>query len=159
MVGAQRRLMNNEFAVAMAVAILGSVAGDFLVKKAAGRSRPRLVLNVAGTEGEYSTSAASPDRIADSPATSTKSYRLTRHWLRLLQLVVGLVLLMLHFGGFLLALKLAPVTVAIPLMSCTYILTTFMGKIFLHERIDRTRWTGIGVIMIGVILLELSTRL
>lgn len=149
--------MNNEYAVAMAFAILGSVAGDFLVKKAASRSQPKAPGGLMASPNSNSSAAGASQGI--SSVASTKSFQIRTRWLRLLQLIAGLTLLTLHFGGFLIALKLAPVTVTIPLMSCTYILTTMLGKIFLHEPINRTRWTGIGVIIIGVILLELSTRL
>ena len=116
------------FSAAMALAIVGSVLGDFLVKQ-----------------------AATPD--GDREQGTGGLPRTTRIWLFL----AGILFLTLHFAGFLTAMKVAPVTLVVPLMSCTYVLTTLMARYRLQEQVSGYRWAGIAVIMLGVLLLGLSS--
>ncbi len=113
-----------EFALAMTLSIVGSIMGDFLMKQAA------------------------------SPVTAERALPSARaRLLRNLRFWGGMVMLSLHFIGFLTALKLAPVSIVIPLMSCTYIGTTILAATVLKEQIKPLRWVGIGIIMAGMVLL------
>jgi len=49
-------------------------------------------------------------------------------------------------------------SVAVPVASFSYIAVPLVSGIFLHEKISSTRWLGIAFILIGVILVSISTR-
>jgi multidrug transporter EmrE-like cation transporter len=57
---------------------------------------------------------------------------------------------------WLLVLSRVEVSYAYPLLSIGYIVTTFAGRLFFHEAIDATRWSGIVVICVGVWLITRS---
>jgi len=79
--------------------------------------------------------------------------RTFRHW----KTIFGISLMTFHFGGFLLAIKLAPITLVVPLMSVTYIANTILARAVLHEQVSRLRWAGILVIVFGVVVLGISS--
>lgn len=93
---------------------------------------------------------------AASPITGERGASRAR-LIRALRFGGGITLLCLHFIGFLTALKLAPVSIVIPLMSCTYVGTTILAATVLKEQIKPLRWVGIGIIMAGIVLLFRST--
>ena len=128
------------FAAAMAVAIAGSVFGDFLVKSA-----------VSPAEAEPKNSQA-------SGCTSVRESPIRRRFppARILTMIAGILLLTCHFAGFLVAMKIAAVSLVVPLMSCTYVLTTILARIALREPVSRERWLGIGIIVFGIVLLGFS---
>jgi multidrug transporter EmrE-like cation transporter len=74
-----------------------------------------------------------------------------------LRFAAGIGMLTVHFIAFLFALKLAAVSVVIPLMACTYVGTTLLAKMVLREQVTPMRWAGITTIMLGVVLLFRST--
>ncbi|WP_196807640.1 EamA family transporter [Candidatus Solirubrobacter pratensis] len=41
----------------------------------------------------------------------------------------------------------------VPLYSLSYVLVALIGQLFLHERVTVQRWTGIAVIVAGVVML------
>jgi len=49
-------------------------------------------------------------------------------------------------------------SVAVPIASFSYILVPAVSVILLHEQISALRWTGILLILIGVILVSLSSK-
>ncbi|MDD2752743.1 MAG: EamA family transporter [Candidatus Omnitrophica bacterium] len=49
-------------------------------------------------------------------------------------------------------------SVAVPIASFSYILVPVVSVILLHEQISALRWTGILLILIGVILVSLSSK-
>jgi drug/metabolite transporter (DMT)-like permease len=51
-----------------------------------------------------------------------------------------------------LVLRWVRLGVAVPLMGATYLTIALVGKIFFHERVDRRRWLGTGLIMAGFVL-------
>ena len=116
------------FAIAMSIAIVASILGDFLMKQ-----------------------AASPE-LVEAGATAARLHRV-----RTFRFAAGITMLTIHFIAFMAALKLAAVSVVIPLMSCTYVGTTLLARVALRENVPALRWAGIGVIMLGVLLLFRST--
>lgn len=54
---------------------------------------------------------------------------------------------------WLLVLSRVEVSYAYPLLSIGYIVTAFAGRLFFHENLDLTRWSGIAVICVGVWLI------
>ncbi|MBV8884435.1 MAG: hypothetical protein JO235_10630 [Chroococcidiopsidaceae cyanobacterium CP_BM_RX_35] len=69
------------------------------------------------------------------------------------KMLFGVGLLTCHFAGYTLAMRLAPITVVVPLMSCTYIVNIALARTVLQERVTRLRWAGVAVIVFGVIVL------
>lgn len=49
-------------------------------------------------------------------------------------------------------------SVAVPVASLSYILVPLVSGVFLHEKISLLRWSGIAFILIGVILVSITSR-
>jgi len=69
----------------------------------------------------------------------------------------GVVLLVVWFASQLSLLSWADVSYVLPVTTASYVLTAVLGKIFLHEILSLARWSGIGIILAGVVLV-LGTR-
>lgn len=50
------------------------------------------------------------------------------------------------------ALRYLPVSIAFPLGSLSFVAVTFLSQCLLRERIDRLRWTGVVLILVGASL-------
>lgn len=64
--------------------------------------------------------------------------------------VAGVALLGLHLGLYLLALRRADLSFALPLTAASYPLSALMARYFLREEIGTTRWLGTLLITLGV---------
>jgi drug/metabolite transporter (DMT)-like permease len=64
----------------------------------------------------------------------------------------SVVLLTIWFASQLSLLSWADLSYVLPVTAASYVLTTVLGKIFLHEFISLARWSGICVISAGVML-------
>jgi undecaprenyl phosphate-alpha-L-ara4N flippase subunit ArnE len=51
------------------------------------------------------------------------------------------------------ALSILPVSVAFPLGSLTLVFVVGFSRLLFYERINRIRWTGIALIVLGIILI------
>lgn len=71
-------------------------------------------------------------------------------------LLIGVSLYGLSAIIFTFALQFAELSILYPFASLSYIWATFFSIIFLHEKINRKRWVGIGFIMLGVITLSFA---
>jgi drug/metabolite transporter (DMT)-like permease len=64
------------------------------------------------------------------------------------------------FGGaavtWIVALAGVPLSVAYPSMSLIYVVIALMGQTVFGERIPPTRWAGIGLVMMGVVLMHIA---
>ena len=49
-------------------------------------------------------------------------------------------------------------SVAVPVCSFSYITVPLVSMVFFHEHVSILRWSGIGLILIGVILVSISSR-
>jgi uncharacterized membrane protein len=68
--------------------------------------------------------------------------------------VLGSLAMMLNFFMMLFALSVADVSLVAPATaSLTYIGNAFAAKLFLHEDVDRRRWTAAAFVILGVVLL------
>ncbi len=128
------------YILGITLAIIGSVAGDFLVKQA-------------------TQSAQGPDLDSfGGPWALLNPVKLFQ-FLNQISLLhspkfwMGICLMTLHFGGYVLALRVAPITLVVPMMACTYIIDTILAKTMLHERVTLLRWTGVMVVVVGITLL------
>ncbi|HEX7340746.1 MAG TPA: SMR family transporter [Rhodanobacteraceae bacterium] len=68
----------------------------------------------------------------------------------------GLACYVLSVVVWLLALSRAAVSVAYPMLSIGYIVTAIAAWLYLGERMNATRWLGICIIIVGVILVTRS---
>jgi drug/metabolite transporter (DMT)-like permease len=127
----------NLFIVGIGMAIICSVLGDFLIKQGTMALTPPDLESFGGGKG-----LLNPFNLFKFAQQSG----IFHNW----KLIVGIVVLSGHFGGYLLAMRSAPVVTVVPLMASTYILTTIVAKIFLHERVTWLRWAGVVVVMIGL---------
>ena len=88
---------------------------------------------------------------AVSDPSAKSLFGIFRHW----KMLLGVGVLTCHFAGYTMAMRLAPITVVVPLMSSTYIVNIILARTVLQEQIPRLRWAGVAVIMIGVAMLGL----
>lgn len=65
---------------------------------------------------------------------------------------IGVGLLVAWMLSHMALLSWADLSYVLPITSIGYALTAFMGRIFLHEQVSPTRWAGVALIVLGVIL-------
>lgn len=128
------------FAIGMAMAVGGSVAGNFFVKQGAEKIHGKGLAEFGGVRKLFN-----PVQLYRFLA----QLGIFKNW----NLWLGVALLTLFFGGYLLAMQQAPVTLVVPLMALTYIINTGIGKFVLHEHVPLLRWLGVAVVVAGIILL------
>src|SRR5262249_39980947 len=68
----------------------------------------------------------------------------------------GLVLLIAHLGLYILALKRADLSFALPLTPASYPLAALMAQFYLREDVGAARWLGTLVITAGVAIVALG---
>ncbi len=71
-------------------------------------------------------------------------------------IVAGVALLGIHLGLYLLALRRADLSFALPLTAASYPLSALMARFYLHENIGTTRWIGTLLITAGVAIVALG---
>ena len=105
---------------------------------------------VAGTAGELSVSRAmkSVGEVHDFRPRSIlrfvlQSFRLRWMW-------VGIALMTLAFFSLLAILSFRQVSFVVPISALSYVAGAFGAKLFLRERINRSRWIGIAIVCLGV---------
>jgi drug/metabolite transporter (DMT)-like permease len=64
----------------------------------------------------------------------------------------GVLLLIVWFASQLSLLSWSDLSYVLPITGGSYVLTAVLGKVFLHEFVSISRWLGILVISLGVIL-------
>jgi len=64
----------------------------------------------------------------------------------------GVILLIVWFASQLSLLSWADVSYVLPVTAASYVLTALLGKVFLHEVLSLARWSGVGIISAGVML-------
>lgn len=105
---------------------------------------------VAGTAGELSVSRAMKaiGEVHDFRARSIlrfvlQSFRLPWMW-------AGIALMSLAFFSLLAILSFRQVSFVVPVSALSYAAGAFGAKLFLGERISRSRWIGIAIVCAGV---------
>jgi len=71
-------------------------------------------------------------------------------------LLAGVILYGAAAVSWLLALTKAELSVVYPLLGASYIITSLLAVFFLHETVTVTRWAGIALVVVGVILIGRS---
>jgi len=69
---------------------------------------------------------------------------------------LGGALYLVGIAVYLYLLKFLPLSIAYPLTSMSYIWIAFLSRRYLNEEIDAWRWTGIGLIIAGTVLLSIK---
>lgn len=59
----------------------------------------------------------------------------------------------ISFFTFMKLVAIAPMSFAVPMSAAAFIPETLLAKLLLKERVDRHRWTGVCLILIGVVLI------
>jgi uncharacterized membrane protein len=57
------------------------------------------------------------------------------------------------FFTFMKLVAVAPMSFAVPMSAATFIPETLLAKVLLKENVDRRRWIGVVLIVIGVVLI------
>jgi len=60
------------------------------------------------------------------------------------------------FLFYLVVLRELPISIAYPLTSMNYIWAALLARRYLGERVDSWRWTGIGLIIVGITLISVG---
>jgi drug/metabolite transporter (DMT)-like permease len=71
-------------------------------------------------------------------------------------IAIGLILLVSHLGLYMLALKRADLSFALPLTAASYPLSALLAQFYLHEKVGPARWAGTIVITVGVAIVALG---
>ena len=71
---------------------------------------------------------------------------------------LGIITTTLYFFLWMLVLKMADVSWALPLRSIQYLLVAVMAILFLGEKVSKKRWIGIGLVMVGIFFIVQSWR-
>jgi drug/metabolite transporter (DMT)-like permease len=71
---------------------------------------------------------------------------------------LGFVSVLMTFIIWASVLSKIDLSVAVPIASFSYILVPLVSIIFLHEKVSVLRWSGIFFILIGVIMVSLSSK-
>lgn len=69
--------------------------------------------------------------------------------------VAGLLMMAVSFFSFMGALAIADMSLVVPATSISFVLATLGARFYLHERIDRLRWLGTAMVLLGVMLVSL----
>jgi drug/metabolite transporter (DMT)-like permease len=72
--------------------------------------------------------------------------------------VAGLVLLVVHLGLYLLALRRSDLSFALPLTAASYPLSALLARFYLREDVGTGRWIGTLLITIGVVIVAIGDR-
>ncbi len=69
--------------------------------------------------------------------------------------MAGLLMMAVSFFSFMGALAIADMSLVVPATSVSFVFATLGARFYLHERIDRLRWLGTALVLIGVMLVSL----
>lgn len=89
------------------------------------------------------------------------SHTMRRNWKSLLlnwKLGAGVFTYLLSSIFFVMGMKHGEVTILYPLVSLGYVFTLLWSRLFFNEPLTRIKFAGIGIIMIGVVLLNLGNH-
>ncbi len=69
--------------------------------------------------------------------------------------MAGFLLMAVSYFSFMGALAVADMSLVVPATSISFVFATLGARFYLHERIDRLRWLGTTLVLIGVMLVSL----
>jgi drug/metabolite transporter (DMT)-like permease len=79
----------------------------------------------------------------------------TLHFVRRPLLIASIVCMALSFGAFLLLLRVADLSFAVPATAASFVFETALARWYLRERVDRRRWAAALLVTCGVAMLAL----
>lgn len=71
--------------------------------------------------------------------------------------LTGTLLMMVYFGMYMVALRLADLSFVLPLTALSYLLGALLAKYFLREDVSAAKWIGTFVITLGVVIVGLGS--
>jgi drug/metabolite transporter (DMT)-like permease len=71
---------------------------------------------------------------------------------------IGLGLMTLAFFALLAVLAIENVSFVVPVTALSYVVGALGGRVFLRERVTRSRWAGVLLVCVGVTLVLLGKR-
>ena len=70
--------------------------------------------------------------------------------------IAGILLMMLYFGMYMLALRWADLSFVLPITALSYLLGALLAKYYLGEKVTLVRWIGAIIITVGVVVVGLG---
>ena len=70
--------------------------------------------------------------------------------------VFGTMLMTAYFILYMLALKWADISFVLPFTALSYLIVAVLAKYYLHETVTTSRWLGVAIIMLGVVVVGLG---
>lgn len=67
--------------------------------------------------------------------------------------IVSTCAMAVSFFSFMKLVSIAPMTFAVPMSAATFIPETLLARYLLREQVDWRRWTGIALIIVGVVFI------
>jgi drug/metabolite transporter (DMT)-like permease len=83
-------------------------------------------------------------------AIGTALGAIARNWM----VIVSTCAMAVSFFSFMKLVSIAPMSFAVPVSAATFVPETLLAKALLKETVDWRRWTGIGLILIGVFFIS-----
>jgi drug/metabolite transporter (DMT)-like permease len=74
---------------------------------------------------------------------------IARNWM----VIVSTCAMAVSFFSFMKLVSIAPMTFAVPMSAATFIPETLLARYLLREQVDWRRWTGIALIVVGVVFI------
>jgi drug/metabolite transporter (DMT)-like permease len=115
----------------------------------AGRGRILLIMLVAVVAlavGETFLSKGMKQTVRSAGGWADQAVAVVRNgWI-----LAGFALMLIHVGLYMLALRGADLSFALPLTAASYPLGALLSRFYLHEDVGTTRWVGTFVITAGV---------
>ena len=68
----------------------------------------------------------------------------------------GTMLMTAYFILYMLALKWADISFVLPFTALSYLIVALLAKFYLHEIVTPSRWLGVAIIMLGVVVVGLG---
>lgn len=72
--------------------------------------------------------------------------------------LAGTALMLVFFGLYALALSWADFSFVLPLTAASYLFGALFARYVLHEDVTPTRWAGVALIILGVIIVGMGSR-
>lgn len=91
-------------------------------------------------------------------AGADKLERTVRGVLTNWRLAVGIMIFLTSFGMYTVAVKSGELTILYPMVSLGYLWTLIWSRIIFKEPLTRNKFLGVGMILIGVVVLNLGNR-
>jgi drug/metabolite transporter (DMT)-like permease len=118
----------------------------------AGRGRILLIMLVAVVAlavGETFLSKGMKQTVRSAGGWADQAVAVVRNgWI-----LAGFALMLIHVGLYMLALRGADLSFALPLTAASYPLGALLSRFYLHEDVGTTRWVGTFVITAGVAII------